>query len=185
MNAARTNLKAPKYCRFPFASKFHICPCPYSGPARRVRVPVATRCARMADEIPCYCTSAMTSAEPARTTAYSPDIGWRVVIGMGLTFKDIATRLQIGVGTAHRLYARYVDTGDVAPHTQPELQNKRKLDNLHELCIIGLIHMRIQPSICMTSDSVLKSLRQRVPIVSVSGSTVCKVLHKNGLTQRS
>ena len=45
----------------------------------------------------------MTSAEPARTIPYSPDIGWKVVwqrLGMGLTFKRIATRLQIGVGTA-------------------------------------------------------------------------------------
>jgi len=28
---------------------------------------------------------------------------------MGLTLKEIAIRLQIGVGTAHRLYARYVE----------------------------------------------------------------------------
>ena len=50
-------------------------------------------------------------------SAYSPDIGWRVVwqrIGMGLSFKEIATRLQIGVGTAHCLYMRYDATGDVA-----------------------------------------------------------------------
>ena len=48
-----------------------------------------------------------TSAEPARTAAYSSDIGWRVVwqrAGMGLSFRDIATRLQIGLGTAHRIY---------------------------------------------------------------------------------
>ena len=59
----------------------------------------------------------MTSIESARTRAYSPDIGWRIVwqrSGMGLTFKEIATRLQIGVGTAHRIYTRFVNTGDVA-----------------------------------------------------------------------
>ena len=36
----------------------------------------------------------MTSAEPARTTAYSPDICWRVVwqrMGMELSFKAIGT----------------------------------------------------------------------------------------------
>ena len=85
----------------------------------------------------------MTSAEPARTTAYSPDIGWRVVwqrIGIGLTFKEIAIRLQIGVGTAHRLYARYVDTGDAVPKMQPARPDSRKIDNLHELYIIALIH---------------------------------------------
>ena len=65
----------------------------------------------------------MTSAELARTTAYSPDIGWRVVwqrIGMGLSYKEIATRLQIEVGTAHRLYTCYTATGNVTAHAQPE-----------------------------------------------------------------
>ncbi len=60
----------------------------------------------------------MTSAEPSRTSAYSTDIGWRVVwqrIGMGLTYKEIAYRLQIAVGTARRLFQRYESTGDVAP----------------------------------------------------------------------
>ena len=33
---------------------------------------------------------------------------------MGLAFNEIAIRLQIGVGTADRLYVKYVDTGDVA-----------------------------------------------------------------------
>ena len=58
-----------------------------------------------------------TSAEPARTTAYSPDIGWRVVwqrLGMDLTFKQIAQRLQIAVGTAHRIFKRFMDMGDVS-----------------------------------------------------------------------
>ena len=59
---------------------------------------------------------------------------------MGLAFKEIAIRLQIGVGTAHRLYARYVDTGDVAPKMQPACPDARKLDNLHELYISALVH---------------------------------------------
>ena len=78
----------------------------------------------------------MTSAEPS---AYSTDIGWRVVwqrIGMGLTYKEIAYRLQIAVGTAHRLYE---STGDVAPLKRAERYELRKLDNLHEIYIIGLI----------------------------------------------
>ena len=42
----------------------------------------------------------MTSAEPARKTAYSRDIAIRVVwqrLGMNLSFREIARRLQIGV----------------------------------------------------------------------------------------
>ena len=59
---------------------------------------------------------------------------------MELTFKEIATCLQIGIGTAHRLYAQYVATGEVAPHSQPERPDSRTVDNLHELFIIGLIY---------------------------------------------
>ena len=85
----------------------------------------------------------MTSAEPSRTVAYTPDIGWRVVwqrTGMGMTFEQIATRLQIAASTAHRIYTRFEATGDVAPSKQPQRPFCRKLDNLHELLIIGLIH---------------------------------------------
>ena len=80
----------------------------------------------------------MTSAEPARTTAYSTDIGWRVVwlrTGMGLDYKEIAVRLQIGIGTAHRIYHRYLETGEVAAHKQPPRPDSRKLDEHHELCV--------------------------------------------------
>ena len=44
------------------------------------------------------------SAEPGRRTAYSPDIGWRVVwrcIGMEQGYKEIGAMLQIAPSTAH------------------------------------------------------------------------------------
>ena len=65
----------------------------------------------------------MTSAEPARTTSYSTDIRWRVIwqrLGMGLTFREIAAHLQIGVATSHCLFEMYVLTGDVTPRKQPK-----------------------------------------------------------------
>jgi len=37
---------------------------------------------------------------------------------MGLSFRDIATRLQIGLGTAHRIYKKFEETGEVAPINQ-------------------------------------------------------------------
>ena len=95
---------------------------------------------------------------------------------MGLTFKDVATRLRIGVGTAHRLYMRYVNTGDVAAHTQPEHPDKRKLDNLHEFYIIGLTHENPAFYLHEICAKIFEAMG-----VSVSESTVCKVLHKNGL----
>ena len=82
-----------------------------------------------------------TSAEPARTAAYSSDIGWRVVwqrAGMGLSFRDIATRLQIGLGTAHRIYKKFEET-EVAPIKAGPRPNLHKLGEIHELYILGLL----------------------------------------------
>ena len=58
------------------------------------------------------------SVEPVRTTAYSPDIGWRVIwqrLGMDSTFEQIGKRLQIAPSTAHHIFSRFRDTGSVAP----------------------------------------------------------------------
>lgn len=58
---------------------------------------------------------------------------------MGLSFREIASRLQIGVGTAHRIYTRFVDTGEVSPAPRRPRPDSRKLDDLHELFIIAII----------------------------------------------
>ena len=96
---------------------------------------------------------AMTSAEPARTTAYSTDIGWRVVwhrIGMGLTYKEIVICLQIGVGTAHacmRNTLMLLHKNNLNALTQGNL-------TIHMNCLLLFSYMRTQPSISM--KSVLK-----------------------------
>ena len=127
--------------------------------------------------------AAATSAEPGRTTAYSPDIGWRIVwqrVGMGHTFREIAARLQISLGTAHRLYTRFAETGEVTPMIrQGILPDMRKLDNLHELYIICLLAEN--PSL------YLKEVCQKIHAttgITVSGSTVCRVLRRNGFTRK-
>ena len=53
--------------------------------------------------------------------------------GMGFTFRDIAKRLHISVGTAHQIYARFDSTGDVAPCNLTKHPELRKLDEHHEL----------------------------------------------------
>ena len=62
---------------------------------------------------------------------------------MGLAFKEIAIRLQIGVGTAHRLYARYVDTGDVAPKMQPARPDASWITFMN--CTSLHLYMKTQP----------------------------------------
>ena len=84
----------------------------------------------------------MSSAEPGRKTAYSADIGWRVVwrrIGMEQNYSEIGSKLQIASSTAHRIFTRFKVTGDVVPGTQPPRSLQRKLDDHHELLIIGIL----------------------------------------------
>ena len=119
----------------------------------------------------------MTSLEPARTTGYSPDIGWRVVLvwqrlSLGYRYKDIAMRLQIGVGTAHRIFKKFELSGDVAPLKRSARIDKRKLDDHHELYIIGLVAEN--PGV--TLGEICSKIEEATH-VSVSGPTVCRVLY--------
>ena len=121
----------------------------------------------------------MTSAEPGRKTAYSPDICWRVVwqrLAMETPFKEIASRLQIAPSSAHRIYSRFKATGDVMPLKQPSLESKHKLDEHHELLILGAVFSN--PSLYLPE---LCELVRIATGVSVSGCTVCSLLRRNGL----
>ena len=92
---------------------------------------------------------------------------------------DIANRLQIATSTAHRIFKRFEKTGDVAPPKQPSRLHTRKLDEHHELLIIAIV---------MENPCVyLRELCQRIEDatnVRVSGSTVCRILRKNGYTRK-
>ena len=125
-----------------------------------------------------------TPAESARTIAYSPDIGWRVMwqrLGMDLTFKQIAQCLQIAVGTAHRISKRFMNTGDVSATAQKKvpMYSHRKLDQYHELFIL-----------CMISENSVLYLAeicqqiQNFTNVSVSESTVCRLLYHSGCSRK-
>ena len=117
------------------------------------------------------------SAEPLRTAAYSSDIGWRVVllrISQECCFIEISKRLQIGVGTAHRLFKSFELTGDVRP-----MGRARKLDGHHELYILGLIAENPGVNLQEICAKVEEATH-----VSVSGSTICRVLARNGFTRK-
>jgi transposase len=124
----------------------------------------------------------MTSIEPRRTQAYSSDIGLRIVwqrAGMGMSFQDIAARLQIGVGTAHKLWKRFVDLGGVSPLKRSPRPETRKLDGMHEIFIIALLHEN--PTLYL--QEICAKIAE-VTNVIVSAPTVCRVLHRNGLTRK-
>ena len=98
---------------------------------------------------------------------------------MELKFKEIAVRLHIGVGTAHRLYTRYINTGDVSPKKQPARPDCRKVDDLHELYIIGLIHEN--PAIYL--HEICSKVYETTGML-VSRATVCQVLRRNGFSRK-
>ena len=54
-------------------------------------------------------------------------------------FKDITSCLQISVSTAHRIFKRFEDTGDVTVSKQQSRPCYWKLDDLHELFIIAIV----------------------------------------------
>ena len=111
------------------------------------------------------------------------DIGWRVVwqrISLGLSFRHIAAQLQISLGTAYKLYARFEETRDVAPKKQGPRRDSGKLDEFHETYIICLLAEN--PSL------YLSELCQRIHDstgTTVSGSTVCRLLKRNNITRKN
>lgn len=124
----------------------------------------------------------MTSAEPSRKTAYGRDIAVRVVwqkLGMDLSFRAIAKRLQIGVGSAYRLYRRYIETSEFSPPKRSSRPGVRKLDELHELYIIGLL--MVNPGLYLAE--ICQKIKAATG-VSVSGATVCRILQRNGYTRK-
>ena len=125
---------------------------------------------------------AARSAEPSRTSAYSPDIGWRIVwkkLGMDYSFRRIAMNLQISVGTAHRIFNKFVVTGEVSPHKRPKRFDLRKLDDTHELFILTLVTE--YPGIYLSE--ICHRINQATN-VHVSPSTVCRIMHRNGFTRK-
>ena len=110
------------------------------------------------------------SAEPGRKTPYSVDIGWRVVwqrLAMEMQFRDIARRLQIASSTAHRIFKRFEEGGDVSPAKQPSRLHARKLDDHHELFIIAIVienpsvYLREVCTLIKEVSGTLKFLDQR------------------------
>ena len=126
--------------------------------------------------------SSSMSAEPGRKTGYSADIAWRVVwrrIGLEQNFTEIASKLQIASSTAHRIFTRFKLTGEVTPKPQPQRLNKRKLDDHHELLIIGII----LDNPCAYLREICAIIKDATGVV-VSGPTVCRTIRKNGMTRK-
>ena len=91
--------------------------------------------------------------------------------------KAIAERLQVGVGTVHRILALFDSTDDVQPNHQSERDGK--LDDCHELYVIGLLAENPSLYLMEICQLILQATN-----VSVSPATVCRLLKRNGFTRK-
>ena len=119
------------------------------------------------------------SAEPTRRAPYSNDLRWRIVwqpIALDYGYQKIASNLSISVGTAY-IFKLFEATGEVDHKSQPK--RERKLDNHHELYIIGMILD------CPTLQ--LPEIASKVEEISgtvVSTATLCRLLASYGMTRK-
>lgn len=122
------------------------------------------------------------SAEPCRKKAYANDLRWRVIyqrIGLHLPFEKIARNLNVATSTAHRICKLFEQTGSVDPRCRPDRDYPSSFDEHTELYIVGLVLSR--PSIYLSE--VCKEAFDAFH-VSVSPSTICRLLRKRGITRK-
>lgn len=127
-------------------------------------------------------TGMATSAEPGRKAPYAEDLRWRIVwqrIGMGLSFREIASNINVSLGSAYGIFKRFVDTGDIAATKIDKRPCIRKLDRNAELMVIGIIlnNPRVQlAELCAEINHTMH--------IIVSPATVCRLIAKYGFTRK-
>ena len=123
-----------------------------------------------------------TSAEPGRRKAYSSDIRWRIIyqcVEIGLTFPDIARRLNIALSTAHRIFSIFERYGTVEPATRNTSRlQMRVLDQPGELYVIGLILH--SPTLYL--GEIVKLIKDNLG-VNLSAAAICRLLKQYGHTR--
>ena len=78
------------------------------------------------------------SGEPGRKAPYLNGLRWCIVwqrAGIELSFRHITRNLNISISTAHSVYKKFQETGDVSPKV-PEGEGKRILTERQELLVI-------------------------------------------------
>ena len=122
------------------------------------------------------------SVEPGRTSAYALDIRWRIVwqrIGRCLKYRDIATNLGVSLGTVANILNLFERTGSVDPKVRQARDTCRKLDDCHEVYILGLIYNN--PALQL--HEICNKIEEATSVI-VSAPTICRLLRRNGLTRK-
>ena len=121
----------------------------------------------------------MFSAEPCRQVAYASDLRLRIVwrrIGMEQSFCDIASSLNVSVGTAY-VFKIFKETGDVEPKHR-EYTGVNVTDRV-AATILAIIFENPTLYLNEITQKIYECMNERI-----SPSTVCIVMHKHGLTRK-
>ena len=124
----------------------------------------------------------MTSIEPERTSAYSEDLRWRMVWqkeALGHTYEGVAKNLGVDKATVWRTVSLFQETGNVTKKVYPKEKAFRMLTTPAQLLIFHLVCQN--PGIYL---SEIQTELQQTLLISVSISTICKFLKKNGFTRQ-
>ena len=98
---------------------------------------------------------------------------------MNLTYKRIATNLNISTATAQRVNMLFKQTGNVDPRKRDHRGYERKLDERSELFVVGTILE--SPSLYL--GEICQQIRT-VFDVNVSPPTICRLIKRYGITRK-
>lgn len=120
----------------------------------------------------------MTSCEPARCSAYSDDVRWRIVwqtVALRLPTKQVATNLCIDQSTVCRIRNKFEATGQVQKKVYPAEKVHRKLTQSAQFFLV-----LERPGI------YLREIRSELlsQLGLITNSAICKFLHKAGFTRQ-
>ena len=106
---------------------------------------------------------------------YSVDIHWRIVwqrLSEGLTFAEIAERLNISISTVHRVYNRFVESSVVDPTSRKiPRPHTRILGSSLESFVVGYVLEHPEVYLCELCQIV-----ENVFAIIASISTLYRVL---------
>jgi len=123
----------------------------------------------------------MTSCEPMRRAPYASDLKWRIVwqrIGMEHSYRSIAAKLNVGLGTVYNTLKRFRNTGDVI-RAQSSSSRAAIMNHWTEMSIIQIVIEHPGYYLQETCQAIEQLCGQRV-----SPATVCRVIRRHGFTRK-
>ena len=114
------------------------------------------------------------SCKPRRTSAYSEDLRWRMVLQkevLGLSYKEIGSHLNVDLSTVCRTVHIFHQTGGVCKKKYPRERALRKLTKPLDLYILHLVLNRPGIYLRELTTNLLDTTS-----VEVADSTICEFL---------